>query len=95
VNWWCNGLRGCLLIPSLKPCEAGKSATPPARIITCIRRKLDLPEPVAQCAQSTAPRQNSWWDDFIDDLKRGPGPPPFPFSPSIPFPGLPPVPIFP
>ncbi len=24
VNWWCNGARGCLLIPSLSPCEVGR-----------------------------------------------------------------------
>jgi RHS repeat-associated protein len=36
INWWCNGLSGCLLWPSLKPCETSKSDTPPKRLRDCV-----------------------------------------------------------
>jgi RHS repeat-associated protein len=42
INWWCNGLEGCLLFPSMKPCEVGRSDTPPNRIKDCIREKLRI-----------------------------------------------------
>ncbi len=45
VNWWCNGLSGCLLIPSLQPCEVGRSDSPPSRIMRCIQDKLRLKVP--------------------------------------------------
>lgn len=45
VNWWCNGLSGCLLIPSMQPCEVGRSDQPPSRITRCIREKLKIPQP--------------------------------------------------
>lgn len=46
VNWWCNGLSGCLLIPSMQPCEVGRSDQPPSRITRCIREKLKIPQPL-------------------------------------------------
>jgi RHS repeat-associated protein len=60
VNWWCNGLSGCLLIPSMQPCEVGRSDQPPSRITRCVREKLKLPDPqpvVAppQCRRFTLP----------------------------------------
>jgi RHS repeat-associated protein len=50
VNWWCNGVQGCLRLPDLSPCEVGKSYVPPNRILKCIRKKLRLPEPAPQPA---------------------------------------------
>jgi len=48
VNWWCNGLQGCLRLPELTPCEVGKSDKPPAKILDCIRQKLRIPAPRTQ-----------------------------------------------
>ncbi len=63
VNWWCNGMRGCLRIPSLEPCEDGSSYVPPARILRCIRERLRIPEtpvpiPVPEC------RWKEWWQKY-------------------------------
>jgi hypothetical protein len=63
VNWWCNGMTGCLLIPSLAPCEVGSSYVPPARILRCIRERLRIPEtpvpvPVPEC------RWKEWWQKY-------------------------------
>jgi RHS repeat-associated protein len=40
INWWCNGLKGCLMWPSLQPCEVSKSDPVPNRIRDCIKEKL-------------------------------------------------------
>jgi RHS repeat-associated protein len=57
VNWWCNGLQGCLRIPDLSPCEVGKSNVPPNRVLKCIRKKLDLPQPAPVPAPAPANRR--------------------------------------
>lgn len=55
VNWWCKGgLQGCLLIPSLRPCEVGKSHIHPRRVEDCIRRKLNITDAVQRNCDKTA-----------------------------------------
>lgn len=70
VNWWCNGVTGCLLIPSLAICEGGKSYVPPARILRCIREKLRIPEtpvpvPIPECAWK------QWWQKYRQPILIG------------------------
>ena len=45
INWWCNGLKGCLLFPSMRPCEESKSDPPPSRLRKCVDDNLPKPKP--------------------------------------------------
>lgn len=70
INWWCNGMRGCLLFPSLQPCEIGSSYEPPARILKCIRKHFPeptppVPVPVPEC------RWKEFWQKYRQPILVG------------------------
>ena len=88
VNWECPGSSGCLLIPSLQPCEVGKSDVPPNRILRCIRRHLDIPEPAPAPAPQPCPKNAP-----LPNTPIFPWTPPIPEIPDIPVPFPEPVPI--
>jgi RHS repeat-associated protein len=74
VNWWCNGLSGCLLIPSMQPCEVGRSDQPPSRITQCIQDKLKIPQPQPNpspmpCPKRFTPLPLLPWPIIIDILE--------------------------
>jgi RHS repeat-associated protein len=93
VNWECNGASGCLLIPSLQPCEVGKSHVPPARILRCIKNRLGIPEaePSPAPVQKNCPLPEPTYSPYFPWMPPG-GIPEIPEIP-IPFPDPIPVPI--
>lgn len=78
INWWCNGLKGCLLWPSLRPCEVSKSNVPPKRLLKCIDDNLPKPKAcpitdfeIQKNIESTQDMQRFWLDIVLGDVALG------------------------
>jgi RHS repeat-associated protein len=69
INWWCNGLKGCLRWPSMEPCEVGSSYVPPGRILRCIDKKLPRPEPPPAPVGQFC--WNDWWQRYRQPVLLG------------------------
>jgi RHS repeat-associated protein len=78
INWECNGLKGCLLWPSLRPCEVSKSNIPPKRLLRCIDDNLPKPKAcpitdfeIQKGIESTQDLEKFWLDILIGDVALG------------------------
>jgi hypothetical protein len=71
INWWCNDVTGCLLCPSLVPCERGSSYAPPARILRCIEKHYPRPEPEPPAAPVSQLCWNDWWQRYRQPVLLG------------------------